>query len=74
MPVFSYQATQEDIFSDKMSAQVIKEKIMGEVTGMLGVMLLNLGKETGVWQAMGQWDCCYGRQLCSEPRDGRSLI
>ena len=27
-------------------------KVMGEVTGMMGVMLLNLGKETGVWNAM----------------------
>ena len=27
-------------------------KVMGEVTGMMGVMLLNLGKETGVWKAM----------------------
>ena len=42
----------EDLFLDKMSAQAMKEKMMGEVTGMLGVMLLNLGKETGVWQAM----------------------
>jgi len=27
-------------------------KVMGEATGMMGVMLLNLGKETGVWEAM----------------------
>jgi len=34
------------------SAQAMKEKVMGDVTGMLGVLLLNLGKETGVWVAM----------------------
>jgi len=34
------------------SAQAMKDKVMGEVTGMLGVMLLNLGMETGAWQAM----------------------
>ena len=30
----------------------MKMKVMGEVTGMMGVMLLNLGKEAGVWKAM----------------------
>ena len=41
-----------DLLTYKMSAEDMKMKVMGEVTGMMGVMLLNLGKETGVWKAM----------------------
>merc|ERR1712198_403278 len=36
----------------RMSVEEVKLKIMGEVTGMLGVIVLNLGMETGVWRAM----------------------
>merc|ERR1712236_108688 len=36
----------------RMSVEEVKLKIMGEVTGMLGVIVLNLGKDTGVWKAM----------------------
>ena len=35
-----------------MAAVDIKNKIMGEVTGMLGVLLLNLGKQVGLFEVL----------------------
>ena len=35
-----------------MTAADMKMKLAGETSGMLGIMLLNLGKQTGLWTAM----------------------
>ena len=33
------------------TAMDLKIKLAGETTGMLGIILLNVGKQTGIWDA-----------------------
>ena len=46
-----------------MDSSQVKCKLMSETTGMLGIMLINLGKQTGIWTALAGGDKYTTRRL-----------